>query len=167
MDGEAPDAELDRHLRVLQIVSLGLLSGVFTFCAVVVLVFASASGTPAPAAPAATVSSSGFELPAVGLALCLAAIPASFVVKGVLFRGGAGATGGEVAGQLKRFRAGTIVATAICEGSAFALLVLVMLGGAAHAAWAAGVLIPLAGMILHFPTREKFEAMGPTLRSPN
>lgn len=154
MDSDGQNEELERNLKLLQVVCMALISGVFTFCAVVVVIF-----TSKPAGTA--VARAAFDLPVLGLGLCLIALPASFVIKSVLFRRSMSEQpGGDPTMDLfKRYRAGTIVATAVCEGSAFALLVFVMLGGSSYAVWATGVLIPLAGMMLHFPTRDKFEQL--------
>ncbi|MBI3828262.1 MAG: hypothetical protein HY291_02015 [Planctomycetes bacterium] len=143
-----PEAEIESGLGIMQKIAGSLMSGLLVFTAVTVLVVAPGNPSPTP-------EEMSFPIPAIGLIMCLVMLPISFVVKGVVLK--QPLSSGSLDERIARYRSGTIIALALCEGAGFALLLTTIVAGAHYVSWAACVLIPLAGMIMHFPTRTKFE----------
>lgn len=142
------DAEIEAGIGIMQKIAACIMLGLLVFAAIVILVLAPQNPSPTP-------QETPFPIPAIGLVICFVAIPFSFAIKGVLLKKTEASA--SIDALLSRYRAATIVALALCEGGGFALLVLTFVSGAEYVIWAAGVLLPLAGMIMHFPTRLKFD----------
>lgn len=146
------DAEREQQtgkaLLAIRIVGLAIMAGVLVFSGVVY--FLKSSGTYTGGGP-----SLPFPMAALGLALCVPAIAASFVIKGVLLRA---AKGQNLKAQLAAYTRGTIVAMAMCEGPGMIIAAFAMVAPPAELPWLAGVALPLVSMTLHFPTRVALDA---------
>lgn len=138
---------LVRGMLALRVASMGLCLGICVFAGVVVALLA--VNPPPPA---------NFGLPfspaAMGLGFCLAAVPVSLFLRDALLQIPPAHAGTDAI--FARFRVTTLVPLAVCDGGGFALLVLVLLSGPTYVYWVAGILAPLAGMALHFPTDLKY-----------
>jgi len=149
------EARIAASLRAMSVMAASLGLGVVVFA--VIALFVLTQQTPPPGTAGLNLP---FPLPVLGVGLAFVMLGLSFVVKGKILRGASTRGSGAPAALealLQRFQRATIVAMAQCEGSGFFLIVLVIISGKAHMVWLAGILLPLAGIIIHFPTREKLD----------
>lgn len=142
------EQQIGKALMAIRIVGLAIMAGVVVFSCVVY--FLKTSGTYTGTGP-----NLPFPMAALGLVLCVPAIAASFVVKGVLWRA---AKGQDLKGLLAAYTRGTIVAMALCEGPGMIVAAFTMIAPPADLPWLAGVVLPLVSMTLHFPTRVALDA---------
>ena len=140
-------------LRTLSITAYAMFAGVALFAAI-------AAGIITQQTAPSTVAGLSIPLPAIGLALALGSLAASFVIKGALLRTASPGSAGdpEAFGKaLARFQRATIVALALCEGACLFLIVLSIMEGPGALPWLAGLMVPIFGMVLHFPTRLRLD----------
>ncbi|MCK6473236.1 MAG: hypothetical protein L6R28_15945 [Planctomycetes bacterium] len=142
------ELQTGKALLVIRIVGLAIMAGVLVFSGVVY--FLKSSGTFTGAGPDLP-----FPLAALGLALCVPAVAASFVIKGVLWRA---AKGQDLKAQLAAYTRGTIVAMALCEGPGMIIAAFALVAPPDELPWLAGVALPLVSMTLHFPNRVALDA---------
>lgn len=141
-----PQDPFMRGMHALRAASMGLCLGICIFAGVVVALL---STNPPPV---------NYGLPfspaALGFGFCLIAVPVSLFLRVALMKiPPANASADAI---FARFRVATLVPLAVCDGGGFALLVCVFLSGPAYMYWIAGILVPLAGMMLNFPTDLKY-----------
>ena len=142
-------------LRVLQFTGAGLIIGlVIATIAFTVVAMNTTVAKPVPAA---------IFFPYVGFGAGILQPLASFFLRGWMLSPDRLAQlpslGLEMA-AIGKFRTATIVSMGLCETGGFLLLVMLLMGamnGACPPYFFAAMIIPLGGMIMHFPTQFKWE----------
>ncbi|MCZ7647894.1 MAG: hypothetical protein M5U26_21990 [Planctomycetota bacterium] len=147
------EGQVGKALIQLRLMGAALIMGVLSFLAVAAFLRGSGAFT-------GVAMSLPLPLPALGLLVGLGPLAFSFVLKGNLLRPESFAglpPQDRLPRVLSRYRQATIVALALCEGGAFMVLVSTLIS-TDSLVWAAAALVPMGGMIFHFPTRLALEA---------
>lgn len=159
MSGDA-EQKINETLMRLRIFAAALFMGVviMTVVFLFLLTLAPLKNTP-PAIP----------MPAIGLAFAIAQTFLAFVMKSMLLRRQqfADRDPDRVVPQvLAAYQKATLVSMALCEGGAFFAIVMVFVGGG-PLGWFTGVVVPVAGMVLLFPTRVAIDQIIQDVRRGN
>ena len=150
-DDLAREERIQQALRTGRWVACALLLGLIVFYTVILCLLT--AGRPGQW-PRITLP---FPLPVLSLALALVMVAVSFLVKRALLssiRRLAGEKPLAFGSLLMGFRVATVTALGLCEAGGFVIAIGVLVAGPGELAWLATGLLPLLGIVAHFPTRE-------------